>query len=243
MIRKVQHPRELKEGEIGYVGGVWYGGNGQGLYTRLGGAVGGVVSESNIDSRLLTKANDAAAAAAAAQADVVTAQATADAAIPAPGTPEQGDVLYYNGTNWVSLLHGTAGQFLKTGGHAANPSWDTPSVSGVTGAQYGSAVCTDIDANSWTAISSGITVSTTTGAMTILTAGTYLIHFWGEANTDGKYTDLQLNSSTIYNVRGDANTGHASVLYTLAINDVVAIVEGTGSGDISDAGLVLIRIA
>ena len=43
--------------------------------------------------------------------------------IPAPGSPEQGDVLYYNGSAWVSLPHGTAGQTLKTGGHSANPSW------------------------------------------------------------------------------------------------------------------------
>lgn len=35
----------------------------------------------------------------------------------------QGVVLYYNGTDWVSLGVGTAGQVLKTGGAAANPSW------------------------------------------------------------------------------------------------------------------------
>lgn len=43
---------------------------------------------------------------------------------------EQGDVLYYNGENWVNLAHGSAGQYLKTGGNAANPSWDTPSGAG-----------------------------------------------------------------------------------------------------------------
>ena len=37
----------------------------------------------------------------------------------------QGDVLYYNGTNWVRLPAGTSGQFLKTNGAAVNPSWDT----------------------------------------------------------------------------------------------------------------------
>jgi hypothetical protein len=40
-------------------------------------------------------------------------------------TSEQGDIIYYNGTNWVHLPHGTSGQYLKTGGHGANPSWDT----------------------------------------------------------------------------------------------------------------------
>src|SRR5262249_14367041 len=37
----------------------------------------------------------------------------------------QGDVLYYNGTNWVRLGAGTSGQFLKTNGVAANPAWVT----------------------------------------------------------------------------------------------------------------------
>jgi hypothetical protein len=37
----------------------------------------------------------------------------------------QGDVLYYNGTSWVRLGAGTSGQFLKTNGASANPSWGT----------------------------------------------------------------------------------------------------------------------
>ena len=39
------------------------------------------------------------------------------------GTNEQGDILYYDGTKWVPLAHGTSGQFLKTQGNAANPIW------------------------------------------------------------------------------------------------------------------------
>lgn len=39
------------------------------------------------------------------------------------GTPEQGDILYYNGSAWVMLNHGTSGYLLKSGGHGANPSW------------------------------------------------------------------------------------------------------------------------
>lgn len=37
----------------------------------------------------------------------------------------QGDILYYNGTNLVKLTAGVNGQFLKTQGAAANPTWDT----------------------------------------------------------------------------------------------------------------------
>lgn len=38
-------------------------------------------------------------------------------------SPAQGDVLYYNGTDWVRLAAGTAGQLLQTNGASANPSW------------------------------------------------------------------------------------------------------------------------
>ncbi len=39
------------------------------------------------------------------------------------GSDAQGDIMYYNGTDWVRLAAGTSGQFLKTNGAAANPAW------------------------------------------------------------------------------------------------------------------------
>lgn len=41
----------------------------------------------------------------------------------------QGDILYYNGSDWVALNAGTSGQFLKTQGTGANPAWATPDYS------------------------------------------------------------------------------------------------------------------
>lgn len=38
-------------------------------------------------------------------------------------SPVQGNVVYYNGTGWVVLAPGTSGQYLKTQGAAANPTW------------------------------------------------------------------------------------------------------------------------
>ena len=38
-------------------------------------------------------------------------------------TGAQGDVLYFNGTNWVALAPGTADHYLQTKGAAANPVW------------------------------------------------------------------------------------------------------------------------
>jgi len=40
-------------------------------------------------------------------------------------TEAQGQVIYWNGSNWVALAPGTSGQFLKTQGAGANPIWDT----------------------------------------------------------------------------------------------------------------------
>jgi hypothetical protein len=39
------------------------------------------------------------------------------------GSDAQGDVLYFNGTNYVRLPAGTSGNFLKTLGAGANPAW------------------------------------------------------------------------------------------------------------------------
>ena len=57
----------------------------------------------------------------------------------AMGSDAQGDVLYYNGTDYVRLGPGTSGQALTTGGAGANVSWTTISttmggdISGTTG--------------------------------------------------------------------------------------------------------------
>jgi hypothetical protein len=60
-----------------------------------------------------------------------TGQTTATAAFDALApTTTQGDIIYHNGTDNVRLGPGTAGQFLKTNGAAANPTWDTVSGSG-----------------------------------------------------------------------------------------------------------------
>jgi hypothetical protein len=39
------------------------------------------------------------------------------------GSDAQGDVMYYNGSDWARLAAGTNGHFLKTQGSGANPAW------------------------------------------------------------------------------------------------------------------------
>lgn len=46
------------------------------------------------------------------------------------GSDAQGDVIYYNGTDWVRLGAGTSGQVLHTNGAGANPTWDTDDTGG-----------------------------------------------------------------------------------------------------------------
>lgn len=41
-------------------------------------------------------------------------------------TSVQGDVLYFDGTAWAILPAGTVGQFFRTSGTGANPTWATP---------------------------------------------------------------------------------------------------------------------
>ena len=43
-----------------------------------------------------------------------------------PGAPTTGDLAYYNGSAWVSLGIGTAGQVLKVNSGATAPTWVTP---------------------------------------------------------------------------------------------------------------------
>ena len=56
-------------------------------------------------------------------------------------SPTQGDILYFNGTDFVALSPGTSGQYLKTQGTGANPVWAT--VSGGGGGGGGDLVSTN----------------------------------------------------------------------------------------------------
>ena len=59
------------------------------------------------------------------KANMAYLKGVCDTVIPAPGSPAQGNILYYNGSAWVVLAPGTSGYFLKTQGAGQNPVWDT----------------------------------------------------------------------------------------------------------------------
>lgn len=56
-------------------------------------------------------------------ADISATAAIADSKISALSGASQGDILYHNGTSYTNLAAGTDGQFLKTQGSSANPTW------------------------------------------------------------------------------------------------------------------------
>lgn len=64
------------------------------------------------------------AALAAARAYTIPDAGAAATFLLSTSSPAQGDVLYFDGTTWVSLSAGVSGKFLKTQGPAANPIWD-----------------------------------------------------------------------------------------------------------------------
>lgn len=85
----------------------------------------------------------------------------------------QGDVDYFDGTNWVRLPAGTAGQALTTGGTGANPAWATivTSLNAQTGAVS-------------LAGSNGVVVGTPSAGTIPITMG-----FSGQAQGDVAYFD------------------------------------------------------
>ena len=85
---------------------------------ELFGAASGSASASGLDAATLQGVKAAEFARA-----VHKHGAASIGALPAPGSPAQGDIMYYDGTAWVTLAAGTAGWHLHTAGAGADPYW------------------------------------------------------------------------------------------------------------------------
>lgn len=109
------------------------------------------------------------------------------------GTEAQGNIIYHNGTIWTQLAAGTSGQYLKTQGAGANPTWADVNIStdGWTS-----------DSNTWTyASASTFTISGDKTA--IFTKGTRL-----------KFTQ----TTTKYAVVVSSSYGAPNTTVTIAVN-------------------------
>lgn len=117
------------------------------------------------------------------------------------GSDAQGDVMYYNGTDWARLGAGTSGQFLKTQGAGANPVWGTASAGKVL--QVVSATKTTQDQYSSTSfVATGLITSITPSA----TSSKVLLQF------NGYFADSTLAIETLVAVYRQINGGGYSVL-------------------------------
>ena len=82
----------------------------------------------------------------------------------------QGSVLYRSASAWVALTPGTSGQFLATGGAAANPSWQNAPITGASTANL--RIVSNISGS--TAVPSGNTLSNILDAIISSSRGTLL---------------------------------------------------------------------
>lgn len=127
-----------------------------------------------------------------------------------PGSDAQGDILYYNGANWVLLTPGTSGFVLQTQGAGANPRWvlmaQTATVKDVSGPN----ITPNAD-NAWHTIQTYASVPAATAGSTVWLRG--LIK---NADTHVKIADdirIQMNGTTIFQLSSNSAGGAVTSFY------------------------------
>ncbi|MBI1909436.1 MAG: hypothetical protein HYS22_04635 [Deltaproteobacteria bacterium] len=137
------------------------------------------------------------------------------------GSDAQGDVLYYDGTNWARLGAGTSGQFLKTNGAGANPGWATVS---------GTGTVTSVDSGG------GLTGGAITGSGTLAVgAGTGIV-----VNADDVAVDVGTTADKIVQLNGSAQIPavDGALLTAIRPGNIVNVTDTT-SQSLTDANEVI----
>lgn len=104
----------------------------------------------------------------------------------------QGDVLYFNGTNWVRLPAGTAGNVLQTNGVGGNPNWAAP---GAGTSTYRQSVFTEVTVDTTTNATVFGTPNLLSQSITLSSGGILIINFqFSASNTanNGQEIDFQI---------------------------------------------------
>lgn len=139
-------------------------------------------------------------------------QLAAGTAILDPGSDAQGDILYYNGSNWVLLAPGTNGQVLLTGGASANPSWGNPT-----------SLVKILDQQ--------ITAGTSAFMTSSFAANGYLrviVMLQGQATNNGIAWQFNSDTGNNYATRGASNDGATATI--TSTSSIVAPWTGSNSG-------------
>ena len=132
---------------------------------------------------------------------------------------EQGSVLYFDGSNWTQLAPGSSGQFLRTSGTSANPSWATPSGSGDVSGPGGSVTDDALvrwDGTTGTAVQNSSVTLTDSGVMDISGGGLTLPQGAAPSptvegsiawDTDGNFVVIGDGSGTIALIGNNTSAG------------------------------------
>lgn len=145
----------------------------------------------------------------------------------------QGDVLYFNGTNWVRLAHGTSGQFLKTNGASANPSWASASAT-----PAGSDTQIQFNDGGAYGASAHFTFSKTTGLVAVAADGTGVLSF-GAAPAATGLVRLSSNGGA-WNFRNAANSADLRMFNTDGSDQLFIGANSSGAGDSSSPAYIYI---
>lgn len=166
---------------------------------------------------------------------VTTAKIAANAVTGAKiamGSDAQGDILYYNGTDYARLGAGTSGHFLKTQGAGANPLWAAVS---------GGDVLKMFSASGSTTSTSEVELSTNTFAASDFAAADMvyiLVKFSSLNNAVGSSMKIRVNDGTNTFTSGDMGTGGLGGEAGVYQHIVAAITQGeTAATDLAFANM------
>ncbi len=165
----------------------------------------------------------------------------------AMGLDAQGDILYYNGTDYVRLAAGTSGQFLKTQGAGANPVWDSI---GGGGDLLAANNLSDVDntatafANIKQAASASATgvvelatdAETSTGTDTARAVTPANVKSLGVSHfaNDAGYITSTLSSEEVQDIVGAMFTGNTETLITVTYQDADGTIDLTVDNDLAN---------
>lgn len=157
--------------------------------------------------------------------------------VPSPASQAQGDILYRGATDWERLPAGSSGQFLKTNGSGANPSWVNPSYSpdviiedqkssGVDGGTFSSAADRTRTLN--TLVYNANSLATLSSNQFTLPAGTYYIEWSCPAYA------VNGHQSMLYNVTAGLTVKRGTTAY--GSNTTSVQTDSHGNATVINAG-------
>lgn len=159
------------------------------------------------------------------------------------GSDAQGDIMFYNGTDWARLAAGSAGQVLKTNGAGANPEWSSSSApdviiqdqkaAGTAGGTFTSGADRTRTLN--TLVHNANSLATLSSNQFTLPAGTYYIEWSAPSASVGA------NQSFLQNVTAGTVSIRGTSEYTAAGADY-ATTRSFGCGIVTNASPVTYEI-